>query len=1142
MGVGASAGGLEAFTLLLKDVPVNTGMGFVLVQHLDPVHESALTQILAKATVMPVREAANNLPVEPNHVYIIPPNRNMTIAQGRLKLAPRRHTAGAHRSIDVFFESLAQDQRERAIGVILSGTASDGTLGLEAIKAEGGLTLAQDESAKYDSMPRSAIAAGCVDFVLPPEQIAKELARIAQHPDIVSGVRTSRAAESAEAREAEASDTPLPVREQDARRAGEEDGLKKTLLLLRNHSGVDFSLYNPSTLQRRINRRMVLNKTTELKAYADFLRGNIKELEALYSDMLISVTAFFRNPEAFETLKRKVFPKLLKQRRDHPLRCWVLGCSTGQEAYSIAMAFMECAEGAGDPRKLQVFATDLNDQLLDKARHGVYAKNLVQDVTPERLRRFFLEEEGGYRVIKSIREMCVFARHNLLSDPPFSRMDLIACRNLLIYLESSIQKKVLPTFHYALRPEGFLFLGVSESIGSFANLFEPIDKKLKIYSKKAGLTPAFHLPVSRSHPAATISAAAEVAPPERYHGEINAQREADRLTVNHYAPPGVLINADLEILQFRGPTGPYLQPPKGKASFNVLKMARDGLMLPLRAAITKAKKHNATVRRERVRIDQNGHTRTVNIEVRPLKNVKERCYLIVFEAAEKRGLPRDKLPKPGSRAGTAVDARGQAAGDPAASRIAELEAELGETRDYFQALQEQHDAANEELQASSEELQSANEELQSVNEELETSKEELESTNEELTTVNEEVARHNVELNRLNSDLKNFYLSLNQAIVLLGRDLTIRRFTPPADLVFNLLATDVGRPLSATKHNLDYPDLEQLITEVIHTVSAREREVRDKAGRWYSLRVHPYLTLDNKIDGAVLMLVDIDALKRSEQDIKTARDHAEAILRTAPDPLLVLHADLKVNTANEAFYKTFKVIPVATEGRLIYELGDGQWNIPKLRELLEDVLPRKSSFDNFEITHDFATIGLRTMLLNARKLSDIEGRPARILLGIQDITERKRAEEALREAGERFRIMAESMPGVAPVQPAIGPARRILVVEDNRDAAESLAALIELMGHEVRSVHDSASALENAAAFRPDVVLLDIGLPDMDGYEVARRFRQQSGLEGIALAALTGWGQEEDRLRARTAGFDQHFVKPIDVEVLRAWLASLDPA
>ncbi|MGH8525266.1 MAG: CheR family methyltransferase, partial [Gammaproteobacteria bacterium] len=499
--------------------------------------------------------------------------------------------------------------------------------------------------------------------------------------------------------------------------------------------------------------------------------------------MLISVTGFFRNPEAFETLKRKVFPKLLKQQRDDPLRCWVLGCSTGQEAYSIAMAFMECSGQAARPRKFQVFATDLNDRLLEKARHGLYTKNLVQHVAPERLCRFFLEEEGGYRVTKPIREMCVFARHNLLSDPPFSRMDLIACRNLLIYLEPSLQKKVLPTFHYALKPDGFLFLGASESIGSFANLFGPIDKKLKIYSKKAGLTPAFHLPTSRSHPAAKIPAAAKVAPPEGYRAELTAQREADRVTVNHYAPPGVLINANLEILQFRGTTGPYLEPPKGKASLEVLRMAREGLMLPLRATINKAKKHNATARRENVRINRNGHTRTVNIEVTPLKNVKERCYLIVFEPAEKRELPLDKLPKP----------RDQAVRHPDARRIAGLEAELDETRDYFQALQEQHDAANEELQASSEEVQSANEELQSINEELETFKEELESTNEELTTVNEEMANRNAELNRLNADLNNLHVTLNTAIVLVSRDLVVRSFTPLAEKTFNLIAADVGR-------------------------------------------------------------------------------------------------------------------------------------------------------------------------------------------------------------------------------------------------------------------------------------------------------------------------------------------------------------
>ena len=466
VGIGASAGGLEAFTQLLQHLPTDTGMAFVLVQHLDPARDSALSDILSRATSLPVREVTDDQPTEPNHIYVIPPNANLSIAAAVLKLQPRQR-AGPHRSIDSFFESLAQDQRERAIGVILSGTATDGTLGLEAIKAEGGITFAQDDTAKYDSMPRSAIAAGCVDFVLKPEDIAKELARIAKHPYVAGQLAEHFASpedDRAFATAHEDDETPLPsgghgTPHNEARQAHDEgeargkaadNGFKKILLLLRNHCGVDFSLYKSSTIQRRIARRMVLNKQDSLEDYAQFLRGNSKELDALYSDVLISVTSFFRNPEAFDILKRKVFPKLLQQRGDEPFRVWTLGCSTGQEAYSIAMAFVEAAEKAPRMRKLQVFATDLNEALLDKARHGLYARSLAQDVSPERLRQFFVEEEGGYRIVKSLREMVVFARQNFISDPPFSRMDLVSCRNLMIYLEPSLQQKLLPTFHYAL--------------------------------------------------------------------------------------------------------------------------------------------------------------------------------------------------------------------------------------------------------------------------------------------------------------------------------------------------------------------------------------------------------------------------------------------------------------------------------------------------------------------------------------------------------------------------------------------------------------------------------------------------------------------------------------------------------------------
>jgi two-component system CheB/CheR fusion protein len=1044
VGVGASAGGLEAFRELLTQLPLDSGMGFVFIQHLDPQHESALTDLLQRATKLPVQEVTNNLRVEPNHVYVIPPNRNMGITAGALTLRPRPPGRTPARSIDAFFEALAEDQRERAIGVVLSGTASDGTIGLEAIKAEGGITFAQDDSARYDSMPRSAVAAGCVDFVLSPEQIAGELARIARHPAIASGPDALATPEdnAAFATAHEDDDTALPSgghgtpateaekARAEARRprrgsagAPGTDGFKKILLLLRNHAGVDFSLYKSNTIQRRIVRRMILSKRNTLQEYARFLRGNAKELDALYADVLISVTSFFRNPDSFEVLRRKVWPDLLKQRSDEPIRIWVLGCSTGQEAYSLAMGFAEAADKAPRMRALQIFATDLNDALLDKARHGLYAKSVAEDVSPERLRRFFVEEEGGYRVSKALREKVVFARQNVISDPPFSRMDLISCRNLLIYFEPDLQRRVLPVFHYALKPGGFLYLGASESVGGFTDLFEVVDKKHKIYSKKPAQTPAFQLAAQKEagKPPGERAMAART-PADRshaedmaggFHGEVTAQREADRIAVNQFAPPAVLVNAELQVLQFRGPTGAYLEPPKGKASFDVLKMARPGLMLPLRAAINRARKDRKTARREGVTIEQNGTSRTINLEVIPLNNLRERCFLIVFES------PRTPMvaKQPGIAKG-----RGRSGAD--ARRVMELETELAETRDYLQSIQEQHEAANEELQASNEEVQSANEELQSVNEELETSKEELESANEELTTVNDEMASRNTELHRLNSDLVNIQTSAHQAIVLLGRDLTIRRFSAQAGKQFNLLAGDVGRPLNNVRHNLDLPELDGVIREVIDAVRATEREVRDREGHWFSLRVRPYLALDNKVDGAVLVLVDIDTLKRSEHATALARDYAEKIIETVREPLLVLDAGLRVERANRAFYRTFGVMPAETAGKLVYDLGNRQWDIAELRTLLEDVLASNNAIDDFSVTHDFEAMGRRTMLLNARRVHNPEREAERILLAIEDITERRQAEQDVRDSAEKYRQLVEGATGFALIM--LDPDGRIM--------------------------------------------------------------------------------------------------------------------
>jgi len=1076
VGIGASAGGLEAFAELLRHIPSDLGICFVLVQHLDPTHASELARLLARQTTMPTREVTHGLRVEPNHVYVIPPDKNMTIVKGVLNLEPRQEGRRPQHAIDFFFESLAEDQRECAIGVVLSGTATDGTLGLEAIKAEGGITFAQDASAKYDSMPRNAAAAGCVDFVLSPEAIAHELAWIAKHAyvvdapiDVAASRLKSRAPHEAGERERETAtaeqgfNIALPsgghgtpaiganrarskATHDDTRAAFEE--FSKVLLLLRNHSGVDFSLYKSPTIQRRISRRMVLGRHGSVAEYAAFLRGNTGELDTLFSDVLISVTSFFRNPEAFDVLKRVVLPKILKQWREDDIRIWVMGCSTGQEAYSVAMAFTEFVEDVPRAPKLQIFATDLNEALLEKARLGLYSKTLAADISPERLRRFFVEEAGGYRVVKSLRDRVAFARHNLISDPPFSRLDLVCCRNLLIYLEPTVQGKALPAFHYALKPEGFLFLGASESLGGSTDLFDPIDKKQKIFAKK-GVSAQATLNTTFPHtePAALVDRRQHpAAVREGIRNKLSARHEADRLMVGKYAPPGVMVDAKLQVIQFRGPTGTYLAPPHGKASFDVLKMARDGLILPLRAAINKAQKDGHPVRTENVRFLVEGTERRVNIEVIPLQTVKERSHLILFEdvaqAPDQTAGTADSdettttrsdarmMSKPGSSSASADDTfRGKNGRYTVAAlrvRLAESERELAQTRHDLQLVQEEQNAANEELQASHEESQSTNEELQSINEELQTSKEELESTNEELITVNDEMADRNLELSRLNSDLNNLHGNIHTAILVLSRDLTIRRFTPLAEPAFNLLATDVGRPLSSVRHNLHVVseqgstkagitpagalDLDGIVREVIDSVSVHECEVKDTKGRWYALRARPYLTLDNKIDGAVLALLDIDALKRSEQNAKVARDAAEAIIRAVRDPLVVLHSDLRVHTANEAFYTTFRIDPSAAEGRLVYDLADGQWNLPVLRKLLEEILPKNLAFDEFEMSHAFRDLGERTLLLNGRRLAGVQGTADLILLAIEDITERRRGEAAVQQAAERFRLLTESAP------------------------------------------------------------------------------------------------------------------------------------
>jgi len=813
VGIGASAGGVEATEQLLGALPPDTGMAFVVVQHLSPAHVSMLSEILGRSCAMPVIEVQDEPEVSPDAVYVIPPGRMMSIHDGKLILEPRPAAPAHHRPVDRFFVALAEECRHLAVGIVLSGTGNDGTAGLQAIKAEGGITFAQDSSAQQDGMPRSAIASGAVDLVMAPKDIARELARIARHPYVAV-----RAADK----------PPRPA-------APPQTDLESVLALLRQGTGVDFAQYKFNTLVRRINRRMVLQRLDSLKQYVELLQRNPAELEGLYQDILINVTDFFRNPEAFETLKTVVLPRLMhERRRNDPLRIWSIGCSTGEEAYSLAMVVAEFLGEANNPLQVQIYATDLNGTAIDRARLGFYARSAVQDVSPERLRRFFIESEGGYRISKSIRDMCVFARQNVLSDPPFSRMDLIACRNVLIYIEQQRQRKLVPMLHYALKPQGFLFLGSSETIGSYRDLFEAEDAKHKIYSKKLAPVRVDAAIIGAGAPTTSTSYLERRAERTREGmpdsaGEL--QREADRILLSRYAPAGVLVNDDLDVLQFRGDTGMYLAPAPGKASLNLLKMAREGLMVALRGAIHRARREDGTVQEEGVRVRANGGYREVNLSVIPVSGagMVGRCFLVLFD-------------DPAAARAPVLPVRAE---DPLTATVEpdrqlhRLNQELAATREYLQSVIEQQEAANEELQSANEEVQSANEELQSINEELETSKEEIQSSNEELTTVNEELQNRNEELNRANNDLTNLLASVQMPIVMVWQDLRIRRFTSMAEKLLNLIASDVGRPLGDIKLNIDGPDIAELAREVIDSVSVRELDVRAKNGRWYSLRVRP---------------------------------------------------------------------------------------------------------------------------------------------------------------------------------------------------------------------------------------------------------------------------------------------------------------
>lgn len=1302
-------------------------MAFIVVLHLAPAEESHVAGILQRATRMEVTQVTGSERVAPNHVYVIAPATSLSIRDGVLAAGAPEEPHYRARPIDAFFSALAADQKESAVGVVLSGTGNDGSAGLAAIRSAGGLRLVQDpETAEYDGMPRSAVATGAADTVVAPEEMGEILQRYAAAPRV----------------------RPTARKPEPQATAASGEGLPAILELLGKRYRVDFRDYKTGTLRRRTERRIELKRLSGWQGYLDYLRAHPEEVDELYRDVLIGVTSFFRDAEEWQLLERQILPALVETRGDATaVRVWSAGCATGEEAYGLAMVFLEQLETAATRLKLKVFASDASDAALAIARRGLYPVTIEEQVSAERLQRFFRRSGEGFEVERVLRDAVTFAAHDLLSDPPFARLDLVSCRNVLIYLEPAAQEGMLERFHFSLRPQGTLWLGASETIGRRADLFEEVSGKHRIY-RSIGLT--------RIHRYHRTRRAAEVAP-------VHALREAraptdtpkpprllEKLVLRRYTSPCVVIDQGLEILYFFGPTDEYLTQPQGEARLDLLSWVRPELYAKLRTGLAEAVEQKRPVTITGLRMERDTAAVRVEIVIEPITAVSRAggLFLVAF-----RELPT-------SPASLAAPEGGEEVG----SFAGQLQQELQDTREELRIAVDQLRTATEEHSASYEEILSLNEEFQSSNEELEASKEELQSLNEELTTINRQLEERNEELRSLTSDLNNLLVSANVPTIFLDRELRIRRFTPACTTVMRIVPADIGRALPDLKMQVRDDQMLSDAGRVLAEPVPIEAEVSTDDGRWFLRRVLPYRTDEEDVDGVCLTFHEITAQKQAAAASEYARLYAEAIIRTSRTPLLVLDMDHRLVSANAAFYATFQVDAKETEGRRLDELGNRQWDIPRVRSLLEEALLKGREIRDYDVDHVFETIGWRSMRLNAQVMAR-NGRPDLILLSIEDVTDLRRAEmeaqsradelaqddrrkdeflamlghelrnplaaltsgldlvrladggpdeqlqtmmerqtrrmtamldqlldvsrvisgkfeltreaadvaEAARAAIESVKPLLEaarheltvSVPPVGSVlvlgdvvrlaqvienllgnaakytedggriwltvetageivklavrdngiglEPAVlehifdlftqapvslhrakgglglglalvrslvqmhggavqaysaGPGkgtevvvtlprlrrgslatpeqesllplvtpRRILVVDDEADAAEALVEILTLKGHEARAVPDGVAALAVAAELEPEVVLLDLGLPTMDGYEVARRLRELLGTQ-VLLVALTGY--QDDKARLQAAGFDAHLLKPTPLEKLFALVAGLD--
>ncbi len=963
VGFGASAGGLQAFREILENLDSATGMAFVLVTHMAPDQKSFLSEIVERYTRMPVVQVEEGQRPLPNHLYVLLPNQWLTLRDGVFHVEQPAHDRHP-RTIDRFFFSLAKDQKNHAIGVVLSGADSDGALGLKSIKGEGGIALVQTpESAAHGWMPRSSIAADHVDLVIPPAEIAIELGRLA-HQFSRPEVRSLEVGASS------------PEGEQ---------SFQRILQLLRANSGLDLRLYKPETIRRRIARRMLLLRTDSLANYVRVLQTSGDELRTLNEDVLINVTRFFRDAGFWESLKMNVLPVLVQDRApEKPIRVWCAGCSTGEEAYSLAIIVLEFLSENRLDAPLQIFGTDASEQSIEMARLAVYPQTIAAEVSPERLRRYFIKVDRGYQVSKRVRDCCIFARQNLSSDPPFSHIDMMSCRNVMIYFNQPLQRQVMLTFHYALEPGGYMLLGMSEGLRDYGEVFSPIDRKHKIYMKTGASLPLRFDP-PRNYTMSDMQGMGRVAAMDlgSVWPELELQRAADRIVLARFGPPGLIVDDRMNVIQSRGQTSLFLNIAPGAVSWNLARVIREGLVSETRAAAKRSIQENVPVTSVAHVEDEDGHEIRVQIDVVPIGSggSKPRTFLILFQTRPTNGDQRQPSPFEKSLSQDEKD-----------RLVAQLRQDLSSTRFHLQSLVEERDARNQELVSANEEIQSANEELQSTNEELETTKEELQSANEELQTVNDELQQRNNVLTQTGNDLTNLLNSVSIPLLMLTSDLRIRQFTPPMQKLLNVRASDVGRSISEIRLQLSIENIEPILNEVLETLGTRELEVQDRADRWHLLRVRPYRTTDNKIEGLVLVLVDIDQLRKSQQHLVDARDFASSVVESVPVPIVVLNSDCAIRAVNTAFRELTQMQAKELENRSLPDLAIHLWGIEGIKERLGALLDTPPG-TKFEFEHESTTSQRKTLLIKAQALST-DGKRV-LLLMMEDITLRREAESLI---------------------------------------------------------------------------------------------------------------------------------------------------